>query len=98
MFAFERWFAKSNTCITRTLHAPDMVVDGIQDFAFCPQFFCDIPVLNSQGSSMFCPYCGDQNANAFGYCNTCGKPMVPVTGVSPGTAPAPGFYPSQPKT
>lgn len=46
---------------------------------------------------MFCPYCGKENANAFGYCNSCGKPMVPVAGVSPGAAPAPGVYPSPPQ-
>lgn len=47
---------------------------------------------------MLCPYCGKENANAFGYCNSCGNPMVPVTGVSPGAAPAPGFDPSRSKT
>lgn len=40
---------------------------------------------------MLCPNCGRDNANAFGYCNSCGKPL---TGVA--AAPAAGFYPPPP--
>lgn len=45
---------------------------------------------------MFCAYCGKQNANAFGYCNACGKPLVPVAGAAPAMAPYPQL--ESPKT
>src|SRR5215469_7748921 len=44
---------------------------------------------------MFCPNCGKENANTFGYCNACGKPLTPVAPAA-GTAPtaAPGAAPA----
>jgi hypothetical protein len=37
---------------------------------------------------MFCPSCGRENANAFGYCNSCGRALTPVPGAAPAAAPA----------
>lgn len=37
---------------------------------------------------MFCPNCGKENANTFGYCNACGKPLTPPVAPAAGTAPA----------
>lgn len=51
---------------------------------------------------MFCPSCGKENANAFGYCNFCGRALTPVPGGGPGPAIAPApapvvTQPMQPK-
>lgn len=40
---------------------------------------------------MFCPNCGKENANTFGYCNSCGRPLTPIPGTVPGAVPAPGY-------
>jgi len=47
---------------------------------------------------MFCPSCGKENANTFGYCNACGKALTPVGGIAPGIAPgaAPAPAPAMP--
>ena len=37
---------------------------------------------------MFCPSCGKENANAFGYCQACGRPLTPVPGTSSASGPA----------
>lgn len=45
---------------------------------------------------MFCPSCGKEIANAFGYCSFCGKPLTPPPQTAPGpaaTAPAPVAMP-----
>lgn len=40
---------------------------------------------------MFCPNCGKENANTFGYCNSCGRPLIPIPGPVPGAGPATGY-------
>lgn len=44
---------------------------------------------------MFCPNCGKENAQASGYCSSCGRPLTPIPGTAPvaGPVPAPGFSP-----
>src|SRR5215831_6227868 len=32
---------------------------------------------------MFCPSCGKENAQSFGYCNFCGKELVPIPAKAP---------------
>ena len=46
---------------------------------------------------MFCTSCGKQNANTFGFCNYCGKPLTPPPGGGPfaSAAPAPSMAPLQ---
>ena len=49
---------------------------------------------------MFCPSCGKENAQSFGYCNHCGRELTPPPSRTPGadptaaSAPAPAPYPS----
>jgi len=49
---------------------------------------------------MFCPSCGKENAQSFGYCNACGRALAPVPGAAPtpsaGAAPAPATYAPEP--
>src|SRR5215510_7914901 len=49
---------------------------------------------------MFCPSCGKENAQSFGYCNACGRALTPAPGAAPtpsaGASPAPAPYVAEP--
>lgn len=45
-------------------------------------------IQRQKGEFMFCPSCGKENANAFGYCQACGRPLTPIPGTSAASGPA----------